>query len=96
MKLLGSTKSKITNYENDENVSCLEITEVVCSIVILSTMIIKKIQASCMHLLYLYISHLQIYIIKNSQFSYIEFWFTDGNSKQLEIDDQIIIALVIN
>ena len=49
-----------------------------------------------MHLLYLYISHLQIYIIKNSQFSYIEFWFTDGNSKQLEIDDQIIIALVIN
>ena len=29
MKLLGSTKSKITNDENDENVPQLEITEVV-------------------------------------------------------------------
>ena len=36
MKLLGSTKSKITKDENDENVSHLEITEVVlihCNIV---------------------------------------------------------------
>ena len=29
MKLLGSTKSKITKNENDKNVSYLEITEVV-------------------------------------------------------------------
>ena len=29
MKLLGSTKSKITKYENDENVPHLEITEIV-------------------------------------------------------------------
>ena len=36
MKLLGSTKIKITKDENGENVPCLEITEVVlihCSIV---------------------------------------------------------------
>ena len=36
MKLLGSTKSKITKHENDENVPHLEITEVVlvhCNIV---------------------------------------------------------------
>ena len=36
MKLLGSTKSKITKYGNGENVPCLEITEVVllhCNIV---------------------------------------------------------------
>ena len=36
MKLLGSTKNKITKNENDENVLCLEITEVVlvhCNIV---------------------------------------------------------------
>ena len=36
MKLLGSTKSKITKDENGENVTCLEITEVVlmhCNIV---------------------------------------------------------------
>ena len=29
MKLIGSTKSKITENENGENVPCLEITEVV-------------------------------------------------------------------
>ena len=36
MKLLGSTKSKITKVKNGENVCCLEITEVVlihCNIV---------------------------------------------------------------
>ena len=36
MKLLGSTKSKITKGKNGENVCCLEITEVVlihCNIV---------------------------------------------------------------
>ena len=36
MKLLGSTKSKITEDEKVENMSCLEITEVVlihCNIV---------------------------------------------------------------
>ena len=29
MKLLGSTKSKITNYKNDENVPLLEVTDIV-------------------------------------------------------------------
>ena len=32
----------------------------------------------------------------NSEFSYIEVWFTDQNSKLLEIEDQINITLVIN
>ena len=32
----------------------------------------------------------------NSEFSYIEVWFTDQNSKPLEIDDKINITLVIN
>ena len=34
--------------------------------------------------------------IFNSEFSYIEVWFTDQNSKPLEIGDKINIALVIN
>ena len=36
MKLLGSTKSKLRTYENGENVSYLEVTEVVlihCNVV---------------------------------------------------------------
>ena len=32
----------------------------------------------------------------DSEFSYIEVWFTDQNSKQLEIEDKINITLVIN
>ena len=32
----------------------------------------------------------------NSEFSYIEVWFTDQNSKPVEIEDRINITLVIN
>ena len=32
----------------------------------------------------------------NSEFSYIEVWFTDQNSKPLEIGDKMNITLVIN
>ena len=32
----------------------------------------------------------------DSEFSYIEVWFTDQNSKPLEIEDKINIALVLN
>ena len=32
----------------------------------------------------------------NPEFSYIEVWFTDKNSKPLEIEDKINITLVIN
>ena len=32
----------------------------------------------------------------NSKFSYIEAWFTDRNSRPLEIEDKINITLVIN
>ena len=32
----------------------------------------------------------------NLDFSYIEIWFTDQNSKSLEIEDKINITLVVN
>ena len=32
----------------------------------------------------------------NAEFSYIEVWFTDQNSKPLEIEDEVKIILVIN
>ena len=32
----------------------------------------------------------------SSEFSYIEVWFADQNSKLLEIEDKIKITLVIN
>ena len=51
MKLLGSTKSKATKYENGENVPHVEINGAVLDIVILLTTIINMIQESCNHLL---------------------------------------------
>ena len=32
----------------------------------------------------------------NSEFSYVEVWFTDKSSEPLEIEDKINISLVIN
>ena len=44
------------------------------------------------------ISHKKFMYLKtfNSKFSYIEVWFTDQNSKLLEIEDKIKNTLVIN
>ena len=43
------------------------------------------------------VSHFEKKILKffNSEFLYIEVWFTDKNSKQLDIVDKTNIALVI-
>ena len=53
IKLLESTKNKITKGQNDENIQHLEITEVVLVIVILSIMIMNKIQGSYAFLLHI-------------------------------------------
>ena len=50
IKLIGSTENKITKDKNGENVSHLEITELVLVHVILPIMIINKIQESCTRL----------------------------------------------
>ena len=84
MKLLGSTKNKINKHENK-------------SMVILLAMIITKIQESYRHLLLKNLFHQlldispKIFSFKktfNSEFSYIEVWFTDQNSKPLGIEDK--------
>ena len=105
MKLLGNTKSKITKDENVENLPHLEITEVVlihCNIVnndyqqdsrVLYTFVPNKSFGQLLN-----ISPKNVIFLKtfNSEFSYIEVWFTDQNSKPLEIEDKINITLVIN
>ena len=104
MKLLGSTKCKITKDETGENMPDLEITKVVmihCNIAsnsyqqdsrVLYTFIPNKSFGQ------LYISPKNFIPLKtfDSEFSYIEVWFTDQNSKPLEIEDKISITLVIN
>ena len=105
MKLHGSNKSKITKDKNDENVSNLEITEVVLE----HYNILNNDYQQDSRLLYTFITNKSfgqlidispknfIFLkIFNSEFSYIEVWFTDQNSKSLEIEDKINITLVIN
>ena len=105
MKLLGSTKSKITKDENSENVPHLEITEVVfvhCNIAkndyqqdswVLYTFVSNK---SIGQLLGISAKNFIFLKYFNSEFSYIEVWLTDQNSKPLEIEGKINIILVIN
>ena len=102
MKLLGSTKSKITEDKNGENVPYLKITEVLihCNVVnnsyqqnsgVLHTFIPNKSLGQL-----LYISPKNFIFLKTfgSEFSYIEVWFTDQNmlSRPLEIEDKINIT----
>ena len=89
MKLLVNTKSKINKYKNGENVSHLEITEVLlihCNIVNndyqqdsrdLYTFVPNKSFGQLLD-----ISPKNFIFLKtfNSEFSYMEVWFTDQNS----------------
>ena len=105
MKLLGSTKSKITKDEDDENIPCLEITEVVlihCNTVnsdyqqdsrVLYTFVPND---PICQLLDILPKNFIFFKTFNSKFSYIEVWFTDHNSKPLEIEDKINSTLVID
>ena len=104
MKSLGSTKSKIIKGKNDENVPHLEITEVVlvhCNIVnndyqqdlrVLHTFVPNKSFSRLRDILPKNVICLKAF---DSEFSYIEKWFTDQNSK-LEIHDKINLTLVVN
>ena len=104
MKLLGSTKSKITKDKNSENVPNLEITEVAlvqCNIVdndyqqdsrVLYTFIPNKPFSSLLEIPPANQIFLKTF---NSEFHYIEVWFKDQNSQPLEIEGRINLTLVI-
>ena len=105
MRLLGSTKSEIIKDENGENVSHLEITEVI----LVRCKIVNNDYQQHSRLLYTYVrnkSFGQLLDMSpksfmflntfNSECSYIEVNFSEQNSKPLEIEDKINITLVIN
>ena len=104
MKLLGSTKNKISKDKNGENVPHLEITEVVlvnCNIVnndyqqdsrVLYTFVPNKPFGSLLE-----ISPTNHIFLKtfNSEYDKIKVWFTDQNSQPLEIEVRINLTMVI-
>ena len=88
MKLRGSTESKITKDENGNNVPNIEITEVV----LVHCYIVNNDYQEDSRVLYIFIpnklfgqlldiSQKKIIFLKtlNSEFLYIEVWFTDQN-----------------
>ena len=104
MKLLGSTKNKITKDKNGENVPHLEITEVVlvhCNIVnndyqedsrVLCTFVPNKPFCSLLEIPPRNHIFLKIF---SSEYDEIIVWFTDQNSQPLEIEDRTNLTMVI-
>ena len=104
MKLLGSTKNKITKDKNSENVPHLEITEVVLvhqNIVnndyqqdsrVLYTFVLNKLFRSLLEISP--IKHIFLKTI-SSEYDEIIVWFTDQNSQPLETEYRINLTMVI-
>ena len=104
MKLLGSTESKITKDKNGENVPHLEIVELVliqCNFVnnnyqqysrILYTLVPNEPFGSLLE-----ISPTNHVFLKtfNSEFQELNVWFTDQNSRPLEVEDKINLTLIV-
>ena len=104
MKLLGSTENKITKDKNGENVPHIERTEVVlvhCNIVnndyqqdsrVLYTFVPNN--SFCSLLDISLANHIFLKTF-NSECNEIIVWFTDQNSRTLEIEDRINLTMVI-
>ena len=104
MKLLGISKSKITKDKNGENVPHLETVELVlihCNLVnnnyqqnsrILYTFTPNKPFGSLLE-----ISPKNHIFLKtfNPEFQEIKVWFTDQNSRPLDVEDKINLTLIV-
>ena len=104
MKLLGSTKKKFDKDKNGEKVPKLESVEVVlihCNLVknnyqhtsmVLFTFVPNKEFGQLIN-----ISPHAFTMMNtvNTEFSYVEVWFTDQASKALEIEDNVNLTLII-
>ena len=96
---------KIIKDDNGENVPHYEITEVVLAhrnivnnnyqqdLTVLCTFVPKKSFGQLLDILPKNFIFLKTFDL---EFSYVEVWFTDQNSRPLETEDKINITLVIN
>ena len=105
MKLLGGTKKMLTKINVEEDVPKLEFVEVVlvhCNLVnknyeqtskVLFTFVINK---QFGQLINISPHSLSMLSTKDTEFLSIEAWFSDQNSKFLEIEDNVNMTLIIN
>ena len=104
MKLLGSTKKDIDHNKNEEDMPKLESVEVVlvyCNVVnnnyqqaskVLFTFVPNK---QFEELINIAPHSLTVLSTTNTEFSSIEVWFTNQNSRPLEIEDNVNLTLII-
>ena len=104
MELLGSTKNVVDQDKNWENVPKLESIEDVlvhCNLVknnyqhsskVLSRFVPNKKFGQLISVSPPYLTMMNIV---NTEFSYVEVWFTDQISKALEIEDKVNLTLII-
>ena len=104
MKLLGSTESKITKDKNGENVPHLEIVE----LVLIHCNLVNDNYQQNSGILYKFVPNTPFgSLLKNSppnhiflktfnsEFQEIKVWFTDQNSKPLEVEYKINLTLIV-
>ena len=101
MKLLGSTKKVVDKDKNGDNIPKLEVVLVHCNLVkydyqhtlkVLFTFVPNKKFGQLIN-----ISPHAFTMMNtvNTEFSYVEVWFTDQASKALEIEDNVNLTLII-
>ena len=104
MKLLGSTKKVVDKDKNGENVPKLESVEVV----LVHCNLVKNDYQHASKVLFSFVPNKQFGQLLNisphaftmmntvnTEFSYVEVWFTDQASRALEIEDNVNLTLII-
>ena len=104
MRLLGSTKQVVDKDKNEENVPKLDFVEVI----LVHRNLVKNDYQHSSKVLFSFVLNKQfgqlINILQqalimmntvNTEFSYVEVWFTDQTSKALEIEDNVNLTLII-
>ena len=103
-KLLGSTKKDVDQDKNGEDVPKLESVQVAlvhCNLVnnnyqqaskVLFTFVTNKQFGQLVNIA---LHSLTMLSTTNTEFSFIEMWFTDQNSEPLEIEDNVNLTLII-
>ena len=104
MKLLGSTKEVVDKDKNGENVLKLETVEVV----LVHCNLVKNDYQHTSKVFFTFVPNKKLgQIINisphafkmmnslNTEFSYVEVWFTDQATKALEIEDNVHLTLII-